>query len=103
MNKSNENNEDVIIITHHSPSRLNTCLKEDEDAGVQDAYINDHHSLCQHPIRLSCYRHTHRSTNFFVNSTRIISNQLASFRESCGFKPNMKITLFNDGSSHVNH
>ena len=101
INQSHRNNEHVIIITHHSPSRLNTCLKEDEDAGLEDAYINDLHHLCDHPVRIWFYGHTHRSTDFIVNSTRIVSNQLGTYGEYCGFKPNMKITLFHDGSSQV--
>lgn len=102
MNESREKDEHVIIITHHCPSRVNTCLKEDEDAGLEHAYVNDLHHLFQHPVRLWCYGHTHRSTNFILNSTRIISNQLGTQGESCGFKPNMKITLWSDGSSQVN-
>ncbi|CAF0735604.1 unnamed protein product [Adineta steineri] len=98
IEKARENHEHVIIITHHAPSRHNTCLKEDEEAGLEDAFINDHDKDCVDPVRLWVYGHTHRSTDLTVNSTRVVSNQLGYMHENCGFRPNMKIILYDDGT-----
>ena len=101
IEKARQNNEHIIIITHHAPSRQDTCLKMDEDLGHQDAYINDHHSECIDPVRLWVYGHTHRSTDLTINSTKIISNQYGYTGEDCGFRPNMKITLYDNGTVTV--
>ena len=99
--KARENKEHVIIITHHAPIRRDTCSKEDEEFGLMDAFVNDHDTDCVDPIRLWVYGHTHRSTDLSVNSTRVVSNQLGYASEKCGFRPNMKITLYDDGSVTV--
>ena len=101
IQKARENREHVVIITHHAPSRHETCSKPDEEDGVEDAYINDHDADCVDPVRLWVYGHTHRSTDLIVNSTRIVSNQLGYAGQNCGFRPNMRITLFDDGTVTV--
>ena len=94
--KAQDRGEHVVIITHHAPSRRDTCSKEDEEAGMEDAYINDHDASCTHPVRLWIYGHTHRPTDMYVNSTRVVSNPYGYSWEKCGFRPNMKITLYDD-------
>jgi hypothetical protein len=47
------------------------------------------------------YGHTHRSTDLVVNSTRVVSNQVGYAHENCGFRPNMRITLYDDGTITV--
>jgi predicted phosphodiesterase len=101
IKKARENGEHVVIITHHAPSRRDTCSLEDEEAGIEDAFINDHDADCVDPVRLWIYGHTHRSTDLKINSTRIISNQLGYSWENCGFRPNMKINLYDDGTITV--
>jgi len=101
IKKARRNHEHVVIITHHAPSRRDTCSEEDEEAGVADAYINDHDADCVDPVRLWVYGHTHRSTDLMVNSTKVVSNQLGYSYENCGFRPNMKITLYDNGSITV--
>lgn len=103
IHKARENQEHVIIITHHAPSRYDTCSAEDEAAGMEDAYINDHDADCVDPVRLWVYGHTHRSTDIMVNSTRIVSNQYGYTGENCGFQPNMRITLYDDGTVTVTY
>jgi predicted phosphohydrolase len=101
IQKARENREHVVVITHHAPSRRDTCLKEDEEAGLEDAFVNDHDADCVDPVRLWVYGHTHRSTDLIVNSTRVVSNQRGYAWENCGFRPNMRITLYDDGSVTV--
>jgi predicted phosphodiesterase len=101
IKKARENQEHVIIITHHAPSRRDTCSEEDEEAGTEDAYINDHDADCVDPVRLWVYGHTHRSTDLTVNTARVVSNQFGYAGENCGFRPNMRITLYDDGAVTV--
>ncbi|UJR17011.1 hypothetical protein I4U23_003909 [Adineta vaga] len=101
IEKARENQEHVIIITHHAPSRRDTCSEEDAEAGVEDAFINDHDEDCKDPVRLWIYGHTHRSTDLMINSTRVVSNQLGYKHEKCGFRPNLTMTLYDDGTVTV--
>jgi len=98
IQKARENGEDVVVITHHAPSRRDTCSKEDEESGLMDAWVNDHDDDCVDPVRLWFYGHTHRSTDLKINSIRVISNQLGYPWEKCGFRPNMKVNLYEDGT-----
>lgn len=101
IKKARKNREHIVIITHHAPTRQNTCSEEDEEAGIEDAFINDHDADCMDPVRLWVYGHTHRSTDLIVNATRIVSNQHGYSGEKCGFRPNMKISLYDDGAVTV--
>lgn len=98
IEKARQNHEHVIIITHHAPSRRDTCLQEDIDLGHEHAYINDLETECVDPVRIWAYGHTHRSTDMTVNTTRILSNQLGYVGENCGYRPNMRISLYDDGT-----
>jgi predicted phosphodiesterase len=101
IQKARENGEHVVVITHHAPSRHDTCSKEDEERGLMDAFVNDHDADCVDPVRLWFYGHTHRSTDLKINSTRVISNQLGCPQKNCGFRPNMKVNLHEDGTVTV--
>ncbi|CAF2923125.1 unnamed protein product [Rotaria sp. Silwood2] len=96
IQKARENREHVVVITHHAPSRRDTNSVEDEETGIGDAFVNDHDADCVDPVRLWVYGHTHRSTDLTVNSTKVVSNQLGYVDENCGFRPNMKIILYDD-------
>ena len=101
IQKARQNREHVVVITHHAPSRRATCSEDGEEAGIQDAFINDHDADCVDPVRLWVYGHTHRSTDFIVNSTRVVSNQVGYTWENTGFRSNMRITLYDDGAVTV--
>ncbi|CAF1028242.1 unnamed protein product [Adineta ricciae] len=101
IRKARENQENVIIITHHAPSRRETCTDDDAESGVAGAFVNDHDEDCQDHVRLWVYGHTHRSTNLMINSTKVFSNHRGYVHETCGFRPNMKINLFNNGTITV--
>ncbi|CAF3660237.1 unnamed protein product [Rotaria socialis] len=101
IQKARENREHVIISTRHAPSRHSTGSIDDEEAGVEDAFVNDHDTDCADPVRLWVHGHTHRSTDMMVNSTRLASNQFGYMSENCGFQPNMKIPLYDDGTVNV--
>ncbi|CAF0868924.1 unnamed protein product [Adineta ricciae] len=102
IDRARQNHEHVIIITHHAPSRRDTCLQADIDIGHEHAYINDLEAECLDPVRLWVYGHTHRSTDMLINSTRVVSNQLGYQGENCGYRPNMCICLYDDGTVIVN-
>jgi predicted phosphodiesterase len=101
VEKARQSGEHVVIITHHAPSRRDTCSEEDAEAGLEDAFVNDHDANCVDPVRLWVYGHTHRSTELKINSTKVVSNQLGYANENCGFRPNMKIVLYADATVAV--
>jgi predicted phosphohydrolase len=101
IQQARENREHVVVITHHAPVRRDTCSIEDEESGLMDAFVNDHDADCVDPVRLWVYGHTHRSTDLTINSTRVVSNQVGYAHENCGFRPNMSITLYDDGAVTV--
>ena len=101
IQKARENREHAVVITHHAPSRRDTCSKGDQELGLEDAFVNDHDADCVDPVRLWVYGHTHRSAELTVNSTRLVSNPLGYVSENCGFRPSMKITLYDDGTVTV--
>ncbi|CAF2114860.1 unnamed protein product [Rotaria magnacalcarata] len=101
IEKARNNGEHVVIITHHAPCRHDTCSIEDEESGLMDAFVNDHDTDCVDPVRLWVYGHTDRSTDLTVSSTRIVSNQCGYVHENCGYRPNMKITLYDDRTIDV--
>ena len=98
IRKARANGEHVVIITHHAPIRQTICSKEYAESGLADAYFNDHEADCVALVCLWMHGHTHQPSYVIVNSTRVISNQLGYLGENCGFRPNMKITLYDDGS-----
>jgi hypothetical protein len=101
IDKARKNHEHVVVITHHAPSRRVTCSIEAKEAGVEDAFINDHDVDCVDPVRLWVYGHTHQSNDLIINSTRIVSNQFGHGHHNSGFRPNMRITLYDDGTVTV--
>ncbi len=101
IEKARENREHVVVITHHAPSRHGTCSEFDKELGIEDACVNDHDVDCVDPVRLWVYGHTHLSTDLTINSTRVVSNQYGHAHEDCGFRPNIKITLYDNGAVTV--
>ncbi|CAF2805818.1 unnamed protein product [Rotaria sp. Silwood2] len=101
IQKARDNREHVVVITHHAPIRHGNYSEDDADLGVSDAFVNDHDADCVDPVRLWMYGHTHRSTDLTVNSTRLVSNQYGYAHEDCGFRPNIRITLYDDGTVTV--
>lgn len=101
IQKARENHEHVVIITHHAPSRRVPGVINIARAAAEDAFMNDHETDCVDPVRLWMYGHTHRSADLMVNTTRIVSNQYGYTGDHHGFRPNMKIILYDDGSVTV--
>jgi hypothetical protein len=101
IEKARENDEHVVVITHHAPSRHGTCSKRHEGSALTEAFVNDHDADCVDPVRLWFYGHTHLSTDLKLNSTRVISNQLGYSNQDSGFRPNMKVNLHEDGTVTV--
>jgi predicted phosphohydrolase len=94
IKKAQRNGEHVIIITHHPPSRHDIRLLEYKISAFTSYHLAD----CENPVRLWIYGHTHKSNDYKINSIRLISNQRGYPGENCGFRPNMKINLYDDGN-----
>ncbi|UJR32489.1 hypothetical protein I4U23_019951 [Adineta vaga] len=101
IGKARKNREHVVVITHHAPSRHNTLPEHDIDFNIDDAFVNDHDEDCVDPVRLWLYGHTHVSTDLTIHSTRVVSNQHGYAHESTGFRPNLRITLYDDGAVSI--
>jgi hypothetical protein len=101
IERARKNREHVVVITHHAHFRRVTCSIGAKVAGVEDAFINDHDANCVDPVRLWIYGHIHQSTDLTINSTRIVSNQFRYGHANSGFRPNMRITLYDDGTVTV--
>ena len=89
------------MITHHAPVRQHIVTERYQQSGFADAFFNDREADCVDPLRLWVYGHTHRSADVTINSTRVVSNQVGYLGQDCGFRPNMKITLYDDGTVTV--
>jgi predicted phosphodiesterase len=94
VDNEGEKTQHAIVITHHPPSRRDIRLLEYKISAFTSYHLAD----CENPVRLWIYGHTHKSNDYKINSIRLISNQRGYPGENCGFKPNMKINLYDDGN-----
>lgn len=66
----------VVVVTHHSPSKLSTKPKYQKDVLMNGAYSSDlSEFILDHPeIRVWTHGHTHDTFDYMVGETRIICN-----------------------------
>jgi len=66
----------VVVVTHHSPSKLSTKPKYQKDVLMNGAYSSDlSEFILDHPeIRVWTHGHTHDTFDYMVGSTRVICN-----------------------------
>ena len=66
----------VVVVTHHSPSRLSTNPKYQNEFMMNGAYSSDlSEFILDHPeIRVWTHGHTHDRFNYLVGDTRILCN-----------------------------
>ena len=66
----------VVVVTHHSPSKLSTKPKYQKDVLMNGAYSSDlSEFILDHPeIRVWTHGHTHDTFDYQVGATRIICN-----------------------------
>jgi predicted phosphodiesterase len=66
----------VVVITHHSPSKLSIKPKYEKDVLMNGAYSSDlSEFILDHPeIKVWTHGHTHDTFDYMVGSTRVICN-----------------------------
>ena len=66
----------VVVVTHHSPSKLSTHPKYQDEYMMNGAYSSDlSEMILNNPeIRVWTHGHTHESFDYMVGSTRVICN-----------------------------
>jgi Icc-related predicted phosphoesterase len=69
-------NQNLIVVTHHVPSKLSTHPKMDFSDLLNGAYSSDLDSFIEaHPqIKFWIHGHTHKSHNYMISNTNIICN-----------------------------
>lgn len=68
--------EKVVIVGHHSPSKLSTKPRYEKEVIVNGAYSSDlSEFILDHPqIKLWTHGHTHHEFDYMIGSTRIFCN-----------------------------
>ena len=66
----------VVVVGHHSPSKLSTHPRYSEETIVNGAYSSDlSQFIFDHPqIKIWCHGHTHDAFDYTIGETRIVCN-----------------------------
>lgn len=83
----------TVVVTHHAPSTLSVSTAEKPNA-ISASYasrLDDF--ILRTPVDLWIHGHTHRSVDYQIGSTRIVSNQRGYPGEDTGFDPACVVTL----------
>jgi predicted phosphodiesterase len=83
----------TVVVTHHAPSALsvNPAKKPDAISASYASCLDDF--ILRTPVDLWIHGHTHRSVDYQIGRTRIISNQRGYPGEDTGFDPAYVVTL----------
>jgi len=84
----------TVVVTHHAPS-MKSIDPEDWDDPIVAAYASNLESLMDgSKVKLWIHGHTHRSVDYIINGTRIVSNQRGYPEQSrTGFQPGMVLEV----------
>ena len=93
IEKSLNDNKELVVVTHHPPTQLNTSNPEYNNSPLSSAYSSNLEYLLGNPIKLWIYGHTHYSSQQELNNTKLVSNQKGIISQSIGFDPDFQIHL----------
>lgn len=84
----------TVVITHHAPSAL-SLRPEERDQSLSAAYASALDDLVQSSgAALWVHGHTHRNVDYYLGSTRVLSNQRGYPSEQVsGFRPELVVTF----------
>ena len=86
-------NGETIVVTHHAPSprSLGEFFRTDP---LAPAFASDLEWLLEkYKIDIWVHGHTHRSVDYYLDGTRILSNQCGYPGEPTGFNPDLLVTI----------
>eukprot|EP01027_Heterolobosea_sp_BB2_P016724 GEZU01023767.1.p1 GENE.GEZU01023767.1~~GEZU01023767.1.p1 ORF type:complete len:219 (-),score=29.90 GEZU01023767.1:177-833(-) len=78
--KAKQNQEKVVILTHHAPSVNGTSAPEFDGSSQNCAFSSDLTEMMDDPVALWAFGHTHYSSDQNIKGTRVVSNQLGYMR-----------------------
>eukprot|EP01111_Echinosteliopsis_oligospora_P015481 TRINITY_DN613_c0_g1_i1.p1 TRINITY_DN613_c0_g1~~TRINITY_DN613_c0_g1_i1.p1 ORF type:complete len:266 (-),score=58.61 TRINITY_DN613_c0_g1_i1:70-867(-) len=89
VEKAKNNNEKVVVFTHHAPSRKGTSDPQFDGSQMNAAFATNLEYLLGSPICLWAFGHTHYSSDQIINGTRVASNQVGylMMAEKSNFEP----------------
>eukprot|EP01080_Neovahlkampfia_damariscottae_P000124 gene124-4370_t len=98
IKKAKENNEVVVVLTHHAPLIKGTSNPIYDGDAINCAFSTDLKDLLGHPIYLWAFGHTHYTSEQNVNGTRVLSNQVGYFfnRSKSNYDPKKIIEIPDD-------
>jgi Icc-related predicted phosphoesterase len=90
-------NENFVLVGHHSPSKLSKKPKYENDFYINGAYSSDlSEFILDHPqIKLWTHGHTHKFFDYMIGSTRIVCNPRGyeGYELDSGWDPNFTIEI----------
>jgi Icc-related predicted phosphoesterase len=90
-------NENFVLVGHHSPSKLSKKPKYENDFYINGAYSSDlSEFILGHPqIKLWTHGHTHKFFDYMIGSTRIVCNPRGyeGYELDSGWDPNFTIEI----------
>jgi hypothetical protein len=82
IQKSKENKEVVVVLTHHAPLKTGTSFYEGKKfKSVNSAYATNLKSMMGSPLFLWAFGHTHFTSHQNVKGTIVQSNQVGYYWE----------------------
>lgn len=83
----------VVVVTHHAPSArsLPQTFLEDDAAPAYASALDD--MIIEHQPDIWFHGHVHASCDYFIGSTRIVSNPRGYPGEETGFQPDLVVEV----------
>lgn len=79
---SKEQNEKVLVITHHAPKIKGTSAPDYECSPLTSAFASNLNELWGPPIHTWFFGHTHYCSDQTINGMRLVSNQMGYVHEN---------------------
>jgi len=75
-NKDRDVKEQLVVLTHHAPTKRHTLLPDLRNTPQQHLDYTDVEYLCGDPVSVWAFGHTHRTSRQEIHGTQVVSNQL---------------------------
>eukprot|EP01089_Gocevia_fonbrunei_P011505 TRINITY_DN2488_c0_g1_i1.p1 TRINITY_DN2488_c0_g1~~TRINITY_DN2488_c0_g1_i1.p1 ORF type:complete len:185 (-),score=3.87 TRINITY_DN2488_c0_g1_i1:94-648(-) len=110
INEHTEHKRQVVVLTHHAPSSFQCLWPNARDERQKYMQFDDlEDSLMGGSVKLWCFGHTHWSSDYIRNGTRVVSNQMGyimlkvdGITGSNRFEPE-KVLSLKDTQRYIDH